>query len=59
METHHLNMTGSQMIPNVTVLAKMSDKMDVAIMEALLIKEHKPVINIQTSDFNRILKVFT
>ena len=42
------------MIPNVTVLAKMSDKMYLAIMEAFLINEHSSIINVQTSDFNRI-----
>ena len=47
METHRLNITGSQMSPNVAVFTKMSVKMDLAIMEAILIKEHKPVINVK------------
>ena len=30
METHHQNITSSQIIPTVAILAKMSDKMDLA-----------------------------
>ena len=43
METHNQNITSSQMIPNVTVHAKMSEKLDLAIMKALL-KELKPLL---------------
>ena len=45
------------MLANVTVLERAQSKQDLILMEALLIK-HQPVINTQTEDFNRILKIF-
>jgi len=57
-EHHDSNITGKHMLPNVTVLQKCNDRRDLIIMEALMIKEFKPVINIQTDDFNRTLKIF-
>ena len=56
--THNKNITGSEMLANVTVLARAQNKQDLIIMEALLIKQHQPVINTQAEDFNRILKIF-
>lgn len=55
---HNCNITGSQILPNVSVLAKLNNKVDLVIMEALLIKQEQPLINIQTDDFNRTLKIF-
>lgn len=57
-EVHQTNITGTKMLENVTVMTKLHNKRDLIIMEALLIKQHKPIINIQTDDFNRTLKVF-
>ena len=55
---HNRNITGSEMIKNVSILAHVNNKIDLILTEALLIKEHGPVINIQTDDFNRTLKIF-
>ena len=57
-EKHGENITGSQIIPKIKILAKLNNKTDLCIMEALLIKQEKPIINIQTDDFNRTLKIF-
>ena len=57
-ETHNCNITGSQILPNIKILAKLSGKADLIILEALLIKPQRPMINIQTEDFNRVLKIF-
>ena len=57
-ETHQQNITGAQMIQNVSILSKPSDKQDLIIMEALLIKQQKTLINIQANYFNRTLKIF-
>lgn len=57
-EEHNINITGSQMINNTNTLIQLHNKQDLIIMEALLIKQHKPIINIQTEDFNRTLKIF-
>ena len=56
-ETHKENITGSMILPNISILAQASDKIDLILFEELLIKEHKPIINIQTYDFNRTLKL--
>ena len=45
-------------LPNISILGRASDKIDLILLEALLIKEFKPIINIQTDDFNRTLKLF-
>jgi len=46
------------MLPYVKILAKNNNREDLAITEALLIKKLQPLINIQTEDFNRTLKIF-
>jgi len=55
---HQCNITGKQMLPNVTILSKVNNKQDIAILEALFIRDLKPIINIQADDFNRTLKIF-
>ena len=57
-DAHNTNITGSQMTPNVRIIATNHTRQDLIILEALLIKQNKPIINIQTGDFNRILKIF-
>ena len=56
--SHNRNITGSEMSKNVTIIDSANTKQDLAIIEALHIKEQKPVINIQADDFNRTLKIF-
>jgi hypothetical protein len=57
-DLHCSNITGSQILPNVTVLSKSNCKVDLLVMEALFIRQEKPIINIQTNDFNRTLNIF-
>ena len=57
-EVHNRNITGSQMLPNVKILATCHNKQDLVIQEAIFIKNHKPIINTQCNDFNRTLKIF-
>ena len=57
-ENHNINITGSQMIKNVQVLATLHNKQDLTLMEALYIHQKKPHLNIQANDFNRTLKIF-
>ena len=57
-ETHNCNISGSQIQQNIKILAKLSGKADVMILEALLIKQLRPMINIQAEDFNRVSKIF-
>ena len=47
-ETHKENITGSMILPNISILARASDKIYLILLIALLIKEFKPIINIQT-----------
>ena len=46
------------MLPNVIILATEHNKEDLAILEALLIKQYGPKINRQTEDINNTLKNF-
>ena len=55
---HSRNITGSQMLPNVSVIHRANNKRDLQILEALTIKYHSPIINSQVEDFNRTLKIF-
>ena len=45
-------------LPDISILSKTSNKIDLILLEALLIKQHKPIINIQTDGFNRTLSIF-
>ena len=45
-ETHLENITGSMILPDISILARTSNKIDLILLEALLIKQHKPIINI-------------
>ena len=55
---HKRNITGSEMMKNVEVLCRASDKRTLSILEALMIQKLKPLINLQVGDFNRTLKIF-
>ena len=57
-ESHNRNITGSEMIQNVNILAHQHNKQELIILEAIFIKEHRPTINTQAEDFNRTLKIF-
>ena len=56
--SHNRNVTGSQLLPDVSVVGRRSQKEDLAILEALIIKELNPAINRQVGEFDRTLKVF-
>ena len=58
IESHFENITGSMILPDISFLARTSNEIDLIILEALLIKQYKPIINIQTDDFNRTLNIF-
>ena len=45
-------------LPDISILARTSNKIGLILLEALLIKQHKSIINIQTDDFNRTLNIF-
>ena len=55
-ETHLENIMGSMILTDISILARTSNKID--LIMALLIKQHKPIINIQTDNFNRTLNIF-
>ena len=54
-ETHEENMAGFMILPNISILERASDKIYLSLLEALLIKQQKPIINIQTDDFNSLV----
>ena len=55
---HKEDITCSEMLRDVSVVAKCSNKQDLHILEAIIIKELNPIINRQTDDFVRTLKIF-
>ena len=54
---HKEDITCSEMLRDVPVVAKCSNKQHLHILEALFIKELNPIINRQTDDFVRTLKI--
>ena len=58
----HINKIHNFSIPlesnSFNIIFKSSEKHTLQIAEALLIKEHKPLINIQTNNFTRTLHIF-
>ena len=57
-EIHNRNIAGSQMKNSIKRITKLNNRIDLGIMEALLIKEEKPIINIQANHFDRTIKIF-
>ena len=53
-EAHNCNITGSQILPNIKTFAKLSGKADLMILEALLMKQQRQMVNIEAEDFNRV-----
>ena len=58
----HINKIHNFSIPldnnSFNIMFKCSEKHTLQIAEALLIKEHRPLINIQTNNFTRTLHIF-
>ena len=46
------------MTNNIKIITKVNNKIDFGILDAILIKEEKTIINIQANDFDRTLKIF-
>ena len=45
-------------INNTEIIAKNNNRQELIILEALLIKQKKPLINIQTDNFSTVLNIF-
>ena len=55
---HGRNITGSEMLPIVSMKACSPDPSELYLLEAHIIKEYNPLINAQINCFNRTLKFF-
>ena len=55
---HNRNIMGSKIMNNITIMTKLNNKIDLGIMEALLIKEEKHILKIQANHFDRKIKKF-
>ena len=55
---HNKEANQQYIINNTTILARKSNKNELQILEALLIKQHNPIINVQSSNFFNVLKLF-
>ena len=56
-EEHHIKPTRKHLIDNTNIISKSKDRLRLAIKEALLILDSKPVINKQYDNFTNILKL--
>ena len=56
--THQLKIRSKEILDNTTVLFRSTDKTDLTIAEALLIKTKSPRLNNKKEGETRILKVF-
>ena len=54
---HGQNTTGAEMIPNVSILERSPDPCELCLLEALIIKEHDPIANVQINVSNRTVKI--
>ena len=54
---HGRNITGPEMLPNVSIIARSPDLCELYLLEALIIKKYNPIIKAQVNDFNLTLKV--
>ena len=59
LQSHGVKPTREQLVENTVVIARASDKNRLDITEALLILEHKPIINRQQDSFPNVLKLYS
>ena len=56
--THNKTINLQLLIDNTKVIDRKPTKQELIINEALLIKENNPSINIQSSNFSNVLRIF-
>ena len=56
---HNIDLSRTQMVQNTKILYHAPDFHRLTIMEALLIRRHKPIINQQDTGITRTLQLFT
>ena len=57
-DAHQESISEAMILPNISILVKSSDKINLSLSEALLIQHTKEIINIQIDDVNRTLTLF-
>ena len=55
---HGRKFTGSEILPNLSILARSLDPCELYLLEGLMIEEYNPIIVAQMNYFNRNLKIF-
>ena len=55
---HNKELNLEYCINNTKIIAKNNNRQELIILEALLIKQKKPLINIQTDNFSTVLNIF-
>ena len=56
--THNKTINLQLLIDNTKVIERKPTKQELIINEALLIKDNKPAINVQSSNFSNVLRIF-
>ena len=57
-EVHQKRVKYDEIILNTSILQRLRTRDDLLIMEAILIKEHRPIINLKDEGITKILKIF-
>jgi hypothetical protein len=57
-DEHNVRIKYGEIITNTSILQRSSSRNDLLIMEALLIKERRPIINLKDEGRTRILRIF-
>ena len=55
---HEINVNVNYLKENTTIIGKKNTKQELLYLEALLIKQKNPKINIQSENFTSVLKIF-
>ena len=56
--THNSKPLTKELLSSTKILYRGKNKLELTIIEALLIKEHQPILNMQEEGYHRILKIF-
>jgi hypothetical protein len=57
-DVHNNKPLTKELLQHTSILYKGTNKLDLTIAEALLIKQEKPPLNLQDEGFSRVLNIF-
>lgn len=57
-EVHQIRIKYDEIIKNTSILEKLNNRNDLIVMEAILIKKGRPIINLKDEGITRVLRIF-